>query len=133
MTGFLDAPPPPAVVVITKDYGGLVDEYATQELVYFRQRREVRIKGECHSACTMALALPTVCIYPSARLGFHLPRYDYGKDIPEQPLKLDSPEGRLIWALYPQGIRAKLGGLSAGMRYMSGSEAIAAGIRACSP
>jgi hypothetical protein len=114
-----------------RDHGGIVGEYATQELVYFRERREVRIKGVCNSACTMALGLPTVCIYPQARLGFHLPRYEFGKDIPVQLLGPDTPETRLLWAVYPEGIRTRLGSLSTNMRYLSGSEAIAAGIRAC--
>ena len=39
-------------VVVLKDFGGYVDQYAVQTDLYRRTGREVRIH-ECHSACTM--------------------------------------------------------------------------------
>lgn len=131
MTGFLDPPPPPAPVVITEDHGGHVRDYGAQAIVYLGERREIRIKGLCNSACTMALGLPTVCVYRAARLGFHLPRIEYGAPFPSTTIVPDSPEARALWMIYPGGLQSKLGALTANMRYLSGSEAIAAGIRAC--
>ena len=57
-------------VVVVKDYGGYVDQYAAITEVYRRTNREVRIH-ECHSACTMALSLPNVCVYRDSVFKFH--------------------------------------------------------------
>ncbi len=56
--------------VVFKDVGGYVDQYDRQTALYFQTNREVRLH-ECRSACTLALALPNVCVYPDSQLQFH--------------------------------------------------------------
>ena len=68
--GYLSPPPAPAPVVVYKDVGGLVTDYEAQTEQYRRENREVRLH-ECRSACTLALSLPNVCVYPDAKIKFH--------------------------------------------------------------
>ena len=67
---YLHPPPGDAPVVVYKDVGGYVDQYDRQTALYFQTNREVRLH-ECRSACTLALALPNVCVYPDSQLKFH--------------------------------------------------------------
>lgn len=60
----------PAPVIVMKDVGGLVADYQSQTAIYRASEREVRLH-ECRSACTMALGLPNVCVYPDSTLKFH--------------------------------------------------------------
>ncbi len=54
-----------------RDFAGYVEQH--------RQSGELfRITGHCQSACTMFLALPNVCVEPSARLLFHAGRVPDG-------------------------------------------------------
>ena len=65
---------PPAIyrpVVINNDGGGLVDSYEASVNRYTLEGREVRIKGSCRSACILSLAVPNVCVYPSAVVKAH--------------------------------------------------------------
>lgn len=62
MTGFLDAPPMPAPIVITEDKGGIVDQYSWAAARYKLQNRRVEIRGSCRSACLLALSVPKVCV-----------------------------------------------------------------------
>ena len=64
---YLYPPPGDAPVVVVKDVGGYVDQYDRQTALYFQTNREVRLH-ECRSACTLALALPNVCVYPDSLL-----------------------------------------------------------------
>lgn len=130
MTGFLDAPPAiEAPVVITDDRGGVLAQYAQQAINYFAQEREVRIQGVCNSACTLAISLPTACVYPQARLGFHLPRYEWQNRT--EALSPASVEARFMWQVYPVSIQMRLGGLTVDIRYLTGREVIEAGVREC--
>jgi hypothetical protein len=65
----------PAPVIVMKDVGGFVADYQSQTAIYRASEREVRLH-ECRSACTMALSLPNVCVYPSSTLKFHV-AYDH--------------------------------------------------------
>ena len=67
---YLQPPPTPSPVVVVKDVGGYVNEYAAQTEIYRRTNREVRLH-ECRSACTMALG-PAQCLRLS-RLGAEIP------------------------------------------------------------
>jgi hypothetical protein len=60
----------PAPVIVMKDVGGLVADYQSQTAIYRASEREVRLH-ECRSACTVALGLPNVCVYPDSTLKFH--------------------------------------------------------------
>jgi len=59
---------------VTRDHGGLVEEYKAK---YARMRDRVErvvIDGICNSACTLVLGivpLNRICVTPRARLGFH--------------------------------------------------------------
>ncbi|MGZ9409411.1 MAG: hypothetical protein ACXW3J_02135, partial [Methylocystis sp.] len=68
--GYLSPPPMPVPVVVYKDVGGLVSDYEALTERYRRENREVRLH-ECRSACTLALSLPNVCVYPDAKVKFH--------------------------------------------------------------
>jgi len=64
---------------ITRDYGGLVEQYKAK-FAKIRDREErVVIDGICNSACTLVLGivpLNRICVTPKASLGFHQAYYD---------------------------------------------------------
>lgn len=85
MGAFLN--PPPLIhqpVVITNDGGGLVTDYEKAVFQYKLEGRRVEIRGSCRSACTLALAVPKVCVgrgaivkwHQAYEVKTHIPRYD---------------------------------------------------------
>ncbi|MEJ0092887.1 MAG: hypothetical protein WDN46_05515 [Methylocella sp.] len=113
----------PAPVIVMKDVGGYVDKYQNQTELYRASDREVRLH-ECRSACTLALSLPNVCVYPDSTLKFHLaydPR-DHRSNLEASQRLFDS---------YPAAVRARLGALTRTYKVLRGSELIALGIRDC--
>lgn len=61
-----------ASITIYRDSGGNVGQYFSDVLNELNTTREVRIEGECTSACTAWLRLGNrVCAGREARLGFH--------------------------------------------------------------
>ncbi len=59
---------------ITRDHGGLVDEYKTKYTKIRDRGERVIIDGICNSACTLVLGivpLNRICVTPKASLGFH--------------------------------------------------------------
>jgi len=120
---YLEPPPFPAPVVVTKDVGGLVSSYVAQTERYRREGREVRLH-ECRSACTLALSLPGVCVYPSSVLKFH---QAYNQITGETDLGIS----RQLFESYPKPIQARLGGLTRNYRVMTGTELISLGVRNC--
>ncbi len=78
---YLHPPPGDAPVIVTKDVGGYVDQYAAMTRLYAETGREVRLH-ECRSACTLALSLPNVCVYPSSLLKFHKAYNPLNKESP---------------------------------------------------
>lgn len=123
--GYLAPPPPmPAPVVVTKDVGGFVSEYEAQTALYRATGREVRLH-ECRSACTLALGLPNVCVYPDSILKFHQ-AYD------PRTRQTDFHVSQQLFDSYPAAVRARLGGLTRDYRVLRGSELIALGIKNCS-
>ena len=121
--GYLTPPPAPAPVIVMKDTGGLVDKYWEQTAAYRSEGREVRLH-ECRSACTMALSLPNVCVYPSSVLKFHL-AYDWNTK------EVSSWESSKLYASYPPAVQQRLGQLTRAYKNLSGSELIRLGIRNC--
>lgn len=121
--GYLSPPPAPAPVVVYKDVGGLVSEYQAQTEIYRREGREVRLH-ECRSACTMALSLPNVCVYPDSQVKFHL-AYNA---IDHQT---DAGVSAELFNYYPAAVRERLGYLTRQYRVLSGRELISLGIRNC--
>lgn len=113
----------PAPVIVMKDVGGLVADYQSQTAIYRASDREVRLH-ECRSACTMALGLPNVCVYPSSTLKFHF-AYD------PRNHQTNPQVSQQLFDSYPAAVRARLGTLTRSYKVLSGSELIKLGIRDC--
>ena len=120
---YLLPPPMPAPVVVMKDVGGLVTDYQARTELYRSQNREVRLH-ECRSACTIALSLPNVCVYPDSTLKFH---QAYNEVTKEADLGVSGE----LWSAYPPAVREKLGNLTRQYKILRGSELIALGMRNC--
>jgi hypothetical protein len=121
--GYLSPPPSPQPVVVYKDVGGLVSDYQARTEDYRRENREVRLH-ECRSACTLALSLPNVCVYPDARLKFH---QAYNELTREADLGVSAQ----LFDSYPAAVRGRLGFLTRQYKVLSGVELIALGVRNC--
>jgi hypothetical protein len=121
--GYLSPPPSPQPVVVYKDVGGLVSDYEARTEDYRRENREVRLH-ECRSACTLALSLPNVCVYPDARLKFH-------QAYNELTREADLGVSARLFDSYPAAVRARLGFLTRQYKVLSGVELIALGVRDC--
>jgi hypothetical protein len=120
---YLDPPPLPAPVIVTKDFGGLVTAYQARTEEYRSTNREVRVH-ECHSACTLALSLPNVCVYPSSIFKFHQAYNEINH------LTDDGVSSELFNA-YPDAVRARLGTLTRNFKILTGTELIQLGVRDC--
>jgi hypothetical protein len=120
---YLHPPPGNAPVIVTKDVGGYVNEYGEQTKLYFDTGREVRLH-ECRSACTLALSLPNVCVYPDSLLKFHK-AYDPFTKVANEEISDQ------LMASYPQAIRERLGDLTRSYKVLTGSELIRLGVRDC--
>lgn len=113
----------PAAVIVTKDTGGYVTDYENQTALYRASQREVRLH-ECRSACTLALSLPNVCVYPDSILKFHL-AYD------PRDHQSNASVSQQMFDSYPAAVRARLGTLTRDYKVLRGSELISLGIRDC--
>ncbi len=120
---YLDPPPFPAPVIVMKDVGGYVSEYQARTALYRQEGREVRLH-ECRSACTMALGLPNVCVYPGSLLKFH-------KAYNANTRAVDEGVSQELFRSYPAAVQARLGGLTREYRVLTGTELIALGMRNC--
>ncbi len=121
-----------AMVVLSDDKGGKMEEYTAR----FQQMRNsgetVVIDGTCLSACTMVLSLVPrnrVCATPNAVLGFHAAwMYD------DSGNRVASASGtRDLMKTYPAAVRAWIegnGGLKPNMMYLRG-RALAAIVAPC--
>jgi hypothetical protein len=70
----LCAAPAAADYRITRDHGGLVDQYKAKYAALRAKGERVIIDGICNSACTLVLGivpLSKICVTPRASLGFH--------------------------------------------------------------
>ncbi len=73
------ATPAEALYRITRDFGGLVEEYKARYAMLRERQERVVIDGICNSACTLVLGIVPrhrICVTPRARLGFHEAYYD---------------------------------------------------------
>jgi hypothetical protein len=113
----------PAPVIVMKDVGGFVADYQSQTAIYRASEREVRLH-ECRSACTMALSLPNVCVYPGSMLKFHV-AYD------PRNHQTNPQVSQQLFDSYLAAVRARLGTLTRNYKILSGSELIELGIRDC--
>jgi hypothetical protein len=121
--GYLSPPPAPAPVIVYKDVGGLVSDYQAQTEIYRREGREVRLH-ECRSACTLALSLPNVCVYPHSLVKFHLAYNAIDR-------QTDAGVSQELFNSYPAAVQQRLGGLTRQYRVLTGTELIALGMRNC--
>lgn len=121
--GYLTPPPSPQPVVVYKDVGGLVSDYEAQTEIYRRENREVRLH-ECRSACTLALSLPNVCVYPDAQVKFHQAYNAITREV-------DLGVSERLFDSYPAAVRGRLGYLTRQYRVLSGTQLIALGMRNC--
>jgi len=121
--GYLTPPPSPQPVIVYKDVGGLVSAYEAQTEAYRRENREVRLH-ECRSACTLALSLPNVCVYPDAQVKFH-------QAYNELTRETDLGVSTRLFDSYPAAVRGRLGYLTRQYKILSGVELIALGVRNC--
>ena len=121
--GYLHPPPGNGPVIVMKDVGGDVHQYAAQTYAYIRSGREVRLH-ECRSACTLALAAPNVCVYPDGVLRFHK-AYN--------PITRATNDGvsDAMMIAYPPAVRERLGALTRQYKSLTGSELIRLGVRDC--
>ncbi len=123
--GYLTPPPNPQPVIVYKDTGGLVTDYEAATELYRRTNREVRLH-ECRSACTLALSLPNVCVYPDAQVKFHQAYNAITREV-------DLGVSQQLFDSYPASVRARLGTLTRQYKVLNGRELIALGMRNCSP
>ncbi len=120
---YLQPPPNMSPVVVVKDFGGYVDQYAAVTEMYRQTKREVRIH-ECHSACTMALGLPNVCVYPTSIFKFHQ-AYDPRNHVTNWQVSDE------LFNTYPAPVRERLGTLTRQFTILRGQELIDLGVRNC--
>ena len=120
---YLYPPPQPTPVIVTKDVGGFVSDYRERTAQFRAENREVRLH-ECRSACTLALSLPNVCVYPTSLLKFH---QAYNEITKETDLGITDE----LWQSYPQPVRARLGTLTRQYKVIRGDELISLGVRDC--
>lgn len=91
---------------ITRDHGGLVDEYKAKYAKIRDRGERVIIDGICNSACTLVLGivpLNRICVTPKASLGFHQAYYDKAFTF---GIKVTSAEGTSdLMSYYPDTVK----------------------------
>jgi hypothetical protein len=116
----LAAPSARAEVRITRDHGGLVEDYKARYTKIRDAGERVVIDGICNSACTLVLGivpLNRICVTPRASLGFHEAYLDKRWTM---GLRVASASGtRDLLSYYPQSVKewiARKGGLTPQMK-----------------
>lgn len=100
---FLTYVPPPEIVIINHDAGGVVRQYEDLVARYASEGRRIEIKGMCSSACTLALGVPGACVTKTGQAAWH---HAYDPDTHEM---LPQITKRMIQNL-PTKLRAYLDG-----------------------
>src|ERR1700756_950589 len=100
------ATPAHALLHITRDHGGYVEEYK-EKYKHIRDTGErVVIDGICNSACTLVFGIVPmnkICVTPRASLGFHQAYYDKAYTF---GIKVTSAEGTSdLISYYPDTVR----------------------------
>jgi hypothetical protein len=105
---------------ITRDHGGMVDEYKVKYALIRDRGERVIIDGICNSACTLLLGivpLNRVCVTPRASLGFHMAYYDKSTTF---GVKVTSYAGTAdLMSYYPETVKewiSRHGGLTTDMK-----------------
>ena len=112
--------PAHAVLHITSDHGGYVDEYKAKYKRVRDSGERVVIDGVCNSACTLVFGivpLNKICVTPRASIGFHQAYYDKSFTF---GIKVTSVEGTSeLMSYYPQPVKdwiRRNGGLTTTMK-----------------
>ena len=91
---------------ITRDHGGLVDEYKAKYAKIRDRGERVIIDGICNSACTLVFGIVPmnkICVTPKASVGFHLAYYDKAFTF---GIKVTSAEGTSdLMSYYPDTVK----------------------------
>jgi hypothetical protein len=105
---------------ITRDFGGLVEQYKAKYTQIRDHKERVIIDGICNSACTLVLGivpLNRICATPRASMGFHQAYYDKRWTA---GLRVTSVAGTdELMSYYPPAVKkwiARKGGLTATMK-----------------
>ena len=110
--------------------GGSIPAHAALADALTAARCEVRIEGQCISACTMLLDVPGACVSSGAMLMFHGPQFDYG--MTQMPRAEFDHWSQVLADHYPRRIaRWYLAEGRNGQHWMTGREAIRLGARRC--
>jgi len=114
--------PASADLRITRDHGGIVDQYKAKYARIRDKGERVVIDGVCNSACTLLLGivpLSRVCVTPRASLGFHQAYFDKRWTA---GVRVTSIAGTSeLMSVYPQKVKqwiARHGGLSPEMKHL---------------
>lgn len=95
---------------ITRDFGGLVEQYKAKYAQIRDRGERVIIDGICNSACTLVLGIvPSnrVCVTPKASLGFHAAYFDKAYTF---GVKVTSAAGTAdLMAYYPPPVKEWIG------------------------
>jgi len=117
---FLAATPAHAVLHITRDHGGYVEEYKARYKRIRDSGERVVIDGICNSACTLVLGIVPmnkICVTPRASLGFHQAYYDKAFTF---GIKVTSAAGTYdLMSYYPDAVKdgiRRSGGLTTEMK-----------------
>jgi hypothetical protein len=120
---------------ITRDHGGLVDQYKARFAKIRDKGERVIIDGICNSACTLLLGivpLNRVCVTPKASLGFHQAYYDKAWTF---GLKVMSYSGTAdLMSYYPRSVKDWIrnhGGLTPQMKHIKNGPELWAIIDPC--
>lgn len=121
------------VAVVRNDPGGSVEQRLATIRQYRASGTRIEIRGRCDSACTMLLGLPTACVAPQSRIGFHGPQSQYyGISLAPQEFERWS---NVMADHYPAQIRSwflrEARHTTMGIITLSGSQAIRMGARPC--
>src|SRR5215468_3560449 len=100
------AGPARAVLHITRDHGGYVEEYKAKYKRIRDKGERVVIDGICNSACTLVFGIvpmKKICVTPRASIGFHLAYYDKAFTL---GIKVTSAEGTAdLMSYYPNTVK----------------------------
>ena len=120
LLSLLAAAPAHALLHITSDHGGYVEEYKARYARIRERGERVVIDGVCNSACTLVLGivpLNKICVTPRASLGFHEAYYDKAFTF---GIKVTSAEGTSeLMSYYPDAVKdwiRRNGGLTTQMK-----------------
>ena len=120
LLSLLAATPAHALLHITRDHGGYVEEYKAKYKHVAETGERVVIDGICNSACTLVFGIvPTnkICVTPRASVGFHQAYYDKAFTF---GIKVTSSEGTAdLMSYYPDTVKEWIrrnGGLTTEMK-----------------